>query len=54
MPLTLQDGDMALIRQVLISGYIEIQAGDCVLPDQHGKEIGAFSFMVKMFYEGNE
>lgn len=35
MPLTLQDGDMALI----ILGYIKIQAGDCVLPDRHGKEI---------------
>ena len=39
MPLTLQEGDMVLIRQILISSYIKIQAGDSVLPDQHGKEI---------------
>lgn len=54
MPLTLQDGDMALIRHVLILGYTKIKAGDCVLPDQHGKEIGRVSFVVKMFYEGIE
>lgn len=39
MPLTPQDGDMALIRLVLRSGYVKIQAGYYVLPDQHGKGI---------------
>lgn len=38
MLLTLRDRDMALIRQVLRSGYIKIQAGDYVLPDNMGKK----------------
>lgn len=38
MRLTLQDGDMALIRQVLRAGYFKTQAGDDVLPDNMGKK----------------
>lgn len=49
MLLTLRDRDMALIRQVLRSGYVKIQAGDYVLPDNMGKKSRTVSFMVKTF-----
>lgn len=54
MPLTLQVGDMGLIRQVLMSGYIRIQAGDCVCLSNMGTKLRTFSFIVRTFYEGNE
>lgn len=44
MPLTLQDGDMALIRQVLRSGCVKIHTGNYVLPDNMGKESRLFLY----------
>lgn len=39
---------MALIRQVLRSGYVRAQAEDYALPDNMGKKSRSFSFIVSV------